>query len=450
MQYFVPPVEGSQQTTHSLRASQYEALQKKRKRRAQEEDDDEEPQISPEPHSGAPSNAHSPTASFVPLTAAETAQLRVAGLLPDEALKTPRKPFPHAPVHARTVPTPGRVQRELAALKPPLYAPAAAKASQRVDGLTQKDTLRQTHLGNLTALLHRCLLEGDYDRAAQAWGLLLRSRGASKPIDVRAHGRWAIGAEIHLQRHRISKQSQIDKHVDDDGDASMQPQTDDQPSASIEDDLFSEEGFRSARRYYDMLILQYPYRKRFAHKVHQGHFYPAMFSLWIYQVSQRSKIANERLQETFRRSESASRMSTSDDSDHRRGELPQNTSRNNVLMSDEERQILDSELASAREIADRLDQLLGAPPYDKRADLLQLRGMVGLWIGDLLPHDASGPDPMDEDGDEANYSSRLEARQQTADRQSQVDDAQYFLRRAAENGAVLWDGNKRLGSEGDR
>jgi hypothetical protein len=46
--------------------------------------------------------------------------------------------------------------------------------------------------------------------------------------------------------------------------------------------------------------------------------------------------------------------------------------------------VIAEELAQAREIANRMDQLIISPPFDKHAELLQLRGMVGLWLGDLI------------------------------------------------------------------
>jgi hypothetical protein len=42
------------------------------------------------------------------------------------------------------------------------------------------------------------------------------------------------------------------------------------------------------------------------------------------------------------------------------------------------------ELNRATEIADRLDQLVVSPPFDKQASLLQLRGNIALWISDLV------------------------------------------------------------------
>jgi len=53
-------------------------------------------------------------------------------------------------------------------------------------------------------------------------------------------------------------------------------------------------------------------------------------------------------------------------------------------------------------------------------------------------------------GNVADSAARLEDRQRTADRQSQMEDVQDYFRRATENGAVLWEGIKRLGSEADR
>ena len=47
------------------------------------------------------------------------------------------------------------------------------------------------------------------------------------------------------------------------------------------------------------------------------------------------------------------------------------------------------------EIAERLDDLVKSPPFDKQASLLQLRGNVALWISDLIAGNSPAT-PVDE------------------------------------------------------
>lgn len=47
--------------------------------------------------------------------------------------------------------------------------------------IAEQRSLRQTHLNVLVTLLHRCILDADWERAERAYGLLLRSKG----VDIR-------------------------------------------------------------------------------------------------------------------------------------------------------------------------------------------------------------------------------------------------------------------------
>ncbi|KAF2475642.1 uncharacterized protein BDR25DRAFT_331459 [Lindgomyces ingoldianus] len=330
MHYFAGHHQPGQQTTQSLRASQYKPSRKRKR----DEDVEEPPITSGQDPIGsqATPNAQS-QASFAPQ---EAAQLRVAGLLPGNAFEIPPPPFPHASVRiSRDHFNYTNVQKELAGLHPSVFAVNATSKSQPLCRKSEKPALRQTHLGVLTTVLHHCLLEGDYQRAGRAWGMILRSQIAGRPIDVRNHDRWGIGAEILLRRSPLNQFT----HGENDQESAQIPGN---KQSSTDKDFYTERGFELAREYYERLIVQFPNRKLHPHRVDELTFYPAMFSLWIYEVCEKSKL---RAQDSIVKME---------------------------------------ELRQAREIKDRLDQLVISPPFDKRGDLLELRGMVGLWIGDLI------------------------------------------------------------------
>lgn len=177
--------------------------------------------------------------------------------------------------------------------------------------------------------------------------MILRTQAThGHPVDLRNHGRWAIGAEILLRR---------------------KPGSDEETNT----DVFSEEGFELAREYYERLIVQHPTRKQAPHAVDQRSFYPAMFSLWIQEVCEKSKRARRQNEE---QAQPRSRSMSIDSSDG----LPTDDARSR------EEAVQVSELAQAMGIADRLDDLVKSPPFDKQASLLQLRGTVALWISDLI------------------------------------------------------------------
>ncbi|KAH8709978.1 hypothetical protein GQ44DRAFT_731368 [Phaeosphaeriaceae sp. PMI808] len=398
MDYFATQLNNNQQTTHSLRATQYRS---RRKRRRDEENDDSSSPGSPDPETRAPSHA-----------LLEAAQLRVAGLSSQDESDIPSSPFPHVPFEAiKEHYGPCGIQREIA--KPPtrLYLLHASSSDKQ----NEVTALRTTHLNVLSTLMHRCLLEQDYERAGRAWGMLLRTQVAGgHPVDPRNHARWGIGAEILLRRKSVVASN-------NNTDVS-------QPHRQTTNrDAFSEQGFELAKEYYERLIIQHPNRRLTPNAVDERTFYPAMFSLWIFETCEKSR-------RTRREGKSTSPPLWS-----------RNKSYDSVLGDDQdslhshEEAIQIEELASAKEIAKRIDQLIASPPFDKQASLLQLRGHVGLWISALLA--GIGADDEDWDMGSTNRSdggvtlSPVEQLTRLTNYQRELQLARQFFQKAETNGA---------------
>ncbi|KAI4124658.1 MAG: hypothetical protein LQ347_005654, partial [Umbilicaria vellea] len=315
------------------------------------------------PQSSAPSEA-----AFSKDVARE---YRTAGQAFDQEL--PGGHFPHTPYlekanalvesDART-----RVHKDLAALKPPLYLPRDA-------GLSSNLGLRRRHVAVATSVMHRSLLEGDYIRAGRAWGVLLRAEMSGRHMDLRAHGRWGIGAEILLRRDaQLQRRSTQDGGDDGDDEIDGVPSSRDNLA-----DLFSKEGFDKARDYYERLILQYPYRKQHPNAVNALDFYPAMFGSWIDSVQDQRKIALSRVHESARNSD---RERTNEDLYTNTPPSSPSSDCSEVRHAQTE-EVRKSTLQQAEEIAIRLEELLLSPPYSDDPTLWNLRGMVALWVGDL-------------------------------------------------------------------
>ncbi|KAJ4291625.1 hypothetical protein N0V90_009520 [Kalmusia sp. IMI 367209] len=334
MHHFATPLRPAQQTTSSLRASQY-----KRKR------DD-----SAEPHDSIDHDAKDallldvqPATLHDPL---EKEQRRVAGLSFDDAFQVPGPPFPHAPPRTwREKFTSTSVQRELANLSPPIYVVGASSKGQPVGTKSEIPALRKTHLD---------------------------AHGG--PIEPRYNGLWGLGAELLLRRDSPSRFNHTFRE--------------DRPEERIDtEDVYSDRGFQLAREYYERLILQYPIRKSQPNAIDATSFYPPLFSVWIMQVLERSRRARRQHKQTLGRSSNASISMDQD-----------------IAMTSEEGRILEEEIQNeelfgAREICQRLNQLVESPPYDKYGQLLGLRGHVGLWISDLLIGKVSHEQDHDWDSD---------------------------------------------------
>lgn len=221
--------------------------------------------------------------------------------------------------------------------------------------------IRKQHLAILVATLHRCLLAGDYLRAGRAWGMLLRAELDGHSMDVRAHGRWGIGAEILL--FRDTQLAQRQQNPGDDEGGAPDDQSADGQEKRLENPppLFSHEGFSKARDYYERLILQYPYRKGIPNAISSLDFYPAMFGLWVYAVQHKHK---SMLNDSEANHSPSGSNSTSDDEEMRL-------------------KVEHAAFQSSSEIATHMDELLVSPPYLDNLHLWRLRGMVALWMADL-------------------------------------------------------------------
>ena len=281
----------------------------------------------------------------------------VAGLSREHPL--PRYPFPHAPVKSADVPRRSS-QEELAAVNPPLYVP-------KVEVDDQSTSLKRRHLDNITVILHRCMLKGDWERASRAWGLLARTEIGGLGIDVRQHGRWGMGAEILMRREKEKvSQTLTAARRDSEGDtSSLHDEPTDTPTTRPASQ-FAGEGFKLAREYYERLVLQYPHTPHTQHTVNSKVFYPALFNIWVYEVQARYQHLRD---EASRARRSSSHSISSDNADEH--------------ASAASRDRANREIADATPIAERLDELLLSPPYDVSEPLLRLRGMMGLWLSDL-------------------------------------------------------------------
>lgn len=336
------PVYSLHEPQQSFRSKQY-APPRKRKRQQDLDDDDEsddsDSHINPVQPSVSSHDINDP--------------YRVAGWSGNIPL--PGSSFPHAPaVKQRTRQSLfNNLQKDLAALNPPLYVPPPGEQDS-----TQP--LRRHHLGVLTTILHTSLLKHDFVRAGRAWGMILRTNIHGRPLDVRTHGRWGIGAEILMRKSSPGTNSQ---------------------ELLGESTMISDQGFEAAKDYYERLILQFPFQKTNPNAISSLTFYPAMFGLCIYEVQQKCRQALRNVRKS------------SPDIDHSDSELASNQDRESEGVSAIKR----SELSSAASLAARMDELMLSPPFDTYPPLLQLRGSVALWLADLYTAATAAPE---DDNDE--------------------------------------------------
>ncbi|KAF2223742.1 hypothetical protein BDZ85DRAFT_262107 [Elsinoe ampelina] len=311
------------------------------------EDEDHEP--SPDPR-----NRH----DYRPVDVKD--QYYVAGHDPSQII--PSASFPHSPIPGkRGAPSANESEDAFASLNPPLHAVPPSRQVEQA-------SLQRQHVAVMTSILHVSLLRGDYHRAGQAFGLLLRAAPSKTNINLKTGGAWGIGAEILLRQGDKQALSSLASS----SSASEEPTP---PSITDHDreDLNSQksisaDNIEKAKKYYESLILQYPFDKLNPQSTDARTFYPALFSLMIYEASEGSKAAMAAL------------PTPSDHSSDSEDEASDHDSGRQAAATDIKR----AELSRARAIASQIDDIIVSPPYDRFVPLLRMRGMVGLWEVDLL------------------------------------------------------------------
>ncbi|KAK4914703.1 hypothetical protein LTR66_017133, partial [Elasticomyces elasticus] len=190
------------------------------------------------------------------------------------------------------------------------------------------DSLRIQHLKNMTVLLHKSLEKNDYKRASRALGLVLTTPIHGSTIDIRNAGLWNIGAEILLQNNLNQRQE------------------------------LTEVGFGSLKQYHERLALQYPWHRSWTTVINAQDFKLNMYNLWVYVVVAHSKT-----------------LQHADDGDHLG---------DRQVALESEWLAREYELAEAEHIAQVMDTCMSTLPFVDDRELVRLRGMVALWVGDLI------------------------------------------------------------------
>ncbi|KAF2672584.1 hypothetical protein BT63DRAFT_131248 [Microthyrium microscopicum] len=337
------------------------------------------------PQSPPQSPTRNPTPILTHLTRAQLSQFALAGHQPNDPI--PPSPFPDAPPHQNPDGPNILAQAKTAtlALQPPLHNIWTGTGGHA----------KAQHLAVMTTVLHSALLRGDYERAGRAWALLLRA--SPDGVDLRAFGRWGIGAEVLLRRGKTRQKTSgrsggDEETVVGDGDVEMRDDGDDEAAEKeTEDvdggDVIPEANLEAAKQFYEGQIRRHPPKRNTPLNLVPmiPNFYPAFFSVWIYQITQRSRLATAKLArkaaiETRSRAASpASLRSSSLFVSNRRGSIDRDAEE-----IDGAEAIRERELASARELAERFDTELDNAPYDNSVEMLRLRSMVAQWIADLV------------------------------------------------------------------
>lgn len=335
-------------------------------------------------------------------------QLRTAGLTADDLLPSNYIPdFPHRairPSHHQDASDDGDGD---GSGSDETKAEGAKKARQR----RQFRAAQDEHLGFLTDVILLALEEGDIPRAKWAFSLVRRSEVRGRPVDLRKNSLWSLGAEIVMREGEVRSRrvlpgeegaGQEGRTVEDDGAAAARRRQRRWGSTA---------NMPRLRAYLESLIRQYPYNRLHPDSISDLDFHPVLFGCEFYDAWAEHRLGLERLAEE---SESWSDGDLpemdmpdymgDDDDDHARGGGGGSYREENHL-SGRERRLRQAKadlglraLSTMRDVAARMDGLMENAPYSRSAELLRLRGMVALYIGDLSVPPAPRTADEDEEG----------------------------------------------------
>jgi hypothetical protein len=418
MPLFALPIVPSSKSQHSQPATirvQFSLPSRKRKRRSVPDEHSSE-ESSHDSNDGPGLTAAS--TNPLSLTPAEIAQYKLAGLSLDEELPSVSVTgFPH-----RALPAQPRRQRDNKGKgktkdKYDNVLDEAEKDEVKADEVVadKRQTpergpmLRLQHLSVLTTILQRCLRDGDIARASRAWAMLIRTQVAGRGIDLRESGYWGIGAELLIRNSARRRYSYDGSEEEEENGREVQ-------DTGIDEKRWgSAEGLQKAKDYYERLILQHPYKRQFHGSVTALDFWPVMVGCEIYGIQYEQREGLRIISEQEGDDDGSERSgSQSDESEE--GAEKVDIGEEAIFIGDQRRKIRrmrrraerrwterdkirQTALAASEKITARMDDVMSMPPYSDSHNMLRLRGMLALYIGDL-----SVPDlPLeDEEGSGAN------------------------------------------------
>lgn len=327
-------------------------------------------------------------------------QLNVAGLTDNDILPSTYIPhFPHRPVRPSHLPqsrysgddAPSDTddddeeeqQEEEEKKKSNAHGTGAASPNAR-DRARRAKGMRDAqdqHLGLLTNVILRALEEGNISRAKRAFGLVRRSEVRGKPVDLRRKGLWSLGAEVLMRdgEDAVAAAAAPLPPVQRWGASANMPQL---------------------RAYLEELVRQYPYNRLHPNSISDVDFYPVLFGCEFYNTWAEHRLALERLE---RDSEA-----WSDDIDMADEPYADDYHVDQVHLTGRDRRLRESRADLAlhamvvmQDIAKRMDTLMETAPYRTSVEMLRLRGMVALYVGDLSVPPSPRTDDEEEEGKRA-------------------------------------------------
>ena len=314
--------------------------------------------------------------------------------------------------------------------------------------------VHQKRVGALVAIIQRCLAEGDITLARRAFGLLVRADINGRKVDLRFGGFWEMGAEV-LMRAGEDREHNHPLLLYEDGTQIGEEEEEEGEEGDSKERRERKRLLRAAknrdqvRAYYETLINLHPWSRLHPNNMGALDFYPALFGFEMESCFAEHKYGVEELDrqpldpihddddddelpledrfgadaERMEIDEFGQQSSTLDplrssppmgyapgrldaiqvhplyrsemEEDERRSRRPE------VRLRREKDKLRLKALEQMKDVARRMDAVMENTPYNKDGEMLRLRAMVALYVGDLsVPVSASQQEDGVEPGGE--------------------------------------------------
>ncbi|KAL0471462.1 hypothetical protein QR685DRAFT_438162 [Neurospora intermedia] len=305
----------------------------------------------------------------------------------------------------------------------------------------------QSRVGALVAIIQRCLAEGDIALARRAFGLLVRADVNGRKVDLRFGGYWELGAEVLMRggedrnhHHRLGSQfgdgmqmEEVEEGVYGEGPSGEGEEMEEEDAKERRERkrlLRAAQNRDRVRAYYETLIHLHPWSRLHPNKMGAVDFYPALFGFEMEACFAEHRYGVEELDrrpsiDSIDDDDDGLPKFGGDDDDHMqidplnpldplrssppspsayyprhsshsrqmdsihplyRSEMEEderNSKRPEVRLRREKEKLRIKALEQMRDVARRMDAVLENTPYNKDVELVRLRAMVALYVGDL-------------------------------------------------------------------
>lgn len=385
-------------------------------------------------------------------------QLRIAGLTDNDILPSTYIPhFPHRPIRPHHLSQTESSEDDYsssddndddddeergASTTDSAATPLSGKAREKVRRAKAMRDAQDQHLGFLTNVVLRALEEGDMARAKRAFGLVRRSEVRGKPVDLRRNGLWSLGAEVLMREGEVPRRGRrrvvLDGNDDDDAVSVAAAEAEAHMDLDVQQPVRrwgSAANMPQLRTYLEGLVRQYPYNRLHPDSISDVDFYPVLFGCEFYNTWAEHRLALERLD---RDSEAWSDDINMPDEepyaeDFDADQVLHLTGRDRRLRQSKAELGLQA-MATMREIVKRMDTLMENAPYKTSVEMLRLRGMVALYVGDLSVAPPPRTHEEEDDGNSARDEERDRARRLFRKMRDQGGRVDAFTERWLEDG----------------